>query len=222
MSSRGELERTLISGVGIVISILLAFAIDASWDARAVRLAEEAVIDGMRGEFEANLVHIDDLLAEHRWADSILIAFFDAPSPESESEAEPWVRSISAGLLVGDLLDPSTGTLEMLLNSGRLDLISDPALRTLLWEWKRQVEDLEDDVAGMQSNVRDNRLLLGRLGVRGINADLLPSWREQFNRLRSSQELSAQARTVLVDRGFYQDELTTLRATTVLALARLD
>ncbi len=222
MSNKSDVVRNAISGAGIVISILLAFAIEASWDARTERLMEAAVIEGIREEFGVNLVLIDELLVEHRGANTTLIAFFAAPIPDSELDAESLVGDLTAGLLVGDLLDPSTGTLEMLVNSGRLDLISDPALRALLWTWKRQAEDLEDDTAGMQSNVRDNRLLLGRLGVRGINTDLLPSWREQFDRLRSSQELSAQARTVLVDRRFYQEELSTLRATTELVLAQLD
>jgi hypothetical protein len=222
VSNKKDVVGTAISGIGIIISILLAFAIDASWDAWTEGLVEEAVIEGIREEFETNLVLIDELLVEHRWADTALVAFFAAPTPDSEIEAESVVGDLTAGLLVGDLLDPSTGTLEMLVNSGRLDLISDAALRSLLWTWKRQSEDLEDDAAGMQSNVRDNRLLLGRLGVRGINTDLLPSWREQFDRLRSSQELSAQARTVLVDRRLYQAELSTLRATTELVLAQID
>ena len=222
MSSQNDLRRTLINGAGIVISILLAFGIEASWDTRSDRLAEEAVLDGIRQEFEANLIRIDELLAQHGGADAELMAFFSAPIPESEPAAQSVVGDLVAGLLVGDLLDPSTGTLEMLLNSGRLDLVSDPELQALLWLWKTEVEDLEDEMTGMQENVRDNRQLLGRLGARGINAELRPAWREQFRRLRASQELSNQARTVLVGRRIYQTELMTLRATTELVLARID
>jgi len=97
---------------------------------------EVAAIDGIRQEFEANLVQIDELLAEHSDADADLVAFFDAPTPQSEADAESAVGDLIAGLLVGDLLDPSTGTLEMLLNSGRLHLLSDPELQALLWTWK--------------------------------------------------------------------------------------
>ena len=221
MPRKSEIGRAALGGAGIVISILLAFAIDAGWGERSQRLAEEAAINGIREEFESNLELIDDLVAEHQWADSTLISFFAASRPETESEAESVVGSLTAGLLVGDLLDPSMGTLEMLLNSGQLNLISDSDLRALLWEWKRQVEDLEDDAPGLHSNARDNRLLLGRLGVRGITDELLPSWRVQFDRLRSSQELSAQARTAVVNRRSYQEELNALRVTTEQVLDRL-
>lgn len=222
MWSRSDLVRPLVNGAGIVVSILLAFGIDASWDARSERRAEEAFIDGIREEFEMNLVRIDDLLEQHRQSDVWLEGFFDAPAPTSEDDAQIAVRSLVGGLLVGDLLDPSTGTLEMLIASGQLALISDIGLRDLLWTWKTQVEDLEDETTGMQSNVRDGRQLLGRLGARGVNRDLRPSYREQYARLRSSQELSAQAQTVLVDSEIYRDELTALRFTTELVLARID
>lgn len=221
MPRKSEIGRAALGGAGIVISILLAFAIDAGWGERSQRLAEEAVINGIREEFESNLEFIDDLVAEHQWADSTLISFFAASRPETESEAESVVESLTAGLLVGDLLDPSMGTLEMLLNSGQLNLISDSDLLALLWEWKRRVEDLEDDAPGLYNNARDNRLLLGRLGVRGITDELLPSWRVQFDRLRSSQELSAQARTAVIDRRSYREELNALRVTTELVLDRL-
>jgi hypothetical protein len=101
-------------------------------------------------------------------------------------------------------------------------LLSDPELQALLWTWKTQVEDLEDETTGMQENVRDNRFLIGRLGARGINSSLRPSKREQFNQARSSQELSTQAQTVLVTRGSYQRELQALRATTELVLAHIE
>lgn len=221
MPRKSEIGRAALGGAGIVISILLAFAIDAGWGERSQRLAEEATINGIRDEFESNLEFIDDLVAEHQWADSTLISFFAASRPETESEAESVVESLTAGLLVGDLLDPSMGTLEMLLNSGQLNLISDSDLLALLWEWKRLVEDLEDDAPGLYNNARDNRLLLGRLGVRGITDELLPSWRVQFDRLRSSQELSAQARTAVIDRRSYREELNALRVTTELVLDRL-
>ena len=222
MSRRSELIRALVSGVGIVTSILLAFAIEASWDARAERIAERSVLEGIRVDLEANLIRIDELMSEHQRADTALVRFFDSPGPESEEDANTAVIRLVYGLLSGDLFDPVTGTLEMLLSSGNLGLISDSDLRSRLWVWKAQVEDLEDDAVGLQTNVRDNRHLLGRLGARGLDRGLRPSRREQYRRLRSSPELSVQAYTVLVDREMYQEELLALRETTELLLEALD
>ena len=222
MAPQSDLTRTLASGTGIVISILLAFAIDASWEARSDRLAEEAIIEGLRGDFEANLLQIDELWREHLWADTTLARFFDSAVPDSEAEAEDLVQKASLGLQVGSLLDPTMGSLEMLLSSGRAELTSRPDLLAVLWQWKMQVEDLEDDAWALQNNVRDSRLLLGRLGVRGINSDLFPPWREQVGRLRSSPELSSQARTATTNRRGYREELMALRATTELVLAAIE
>ena len=213
-----EIARALASGMGIVVSILLAFAIDAAWDARSERLVERATVDGIRKEFETNLQRLDELLVEHSGADTDLLGLLDTTIPDSEDDTEAEVDRLVRGLLVGDLFDPSTGTLEMLLNSGRMDLISDPDLRALLWTWKMQLTDVEDEAGMIESNVHEGRRILSRLGARGLNPDLRPSWREQLARLRSSPELSAQARTVLIDRGNYQSELETLKATTLLVL----
>ncbi|MHC4342656.1 MAG: hypothetical protein ACYSX0_20880 [Planctomycetota bacterium] len=115
MSGRNELARTLFSGTGIVTSILLAFAIDAAWDARSERLAEAQMVESLRDESVANLIHIDDLLRQHQWADFTLRAAFDAPHPASDEEAESLVEDFALGLLVGDLIDLRTGTIEMLV-----------------------------------------------------------------------------------------------------------
>ncbi len=221
MSGRNEMGRTLLSGTGIITSILLAFAIDAAWDARSEKLAEADMIESLRDDFVANLASIDDLLREHQWADSTLRAAFEAPQPETDEQAEALVEGFALGMLVGDLIDLRTGTLEMLLNSGRLDLVSDPDLKGLLWSWKSEAEDLSDDNAMLQANARETRAVLGRLGLRGLNPDLRPPWSEQVSRLKSSVEVSVHARTVIVDRLGYQQELMTLRETTELALQRI-
>lgn len=222
MLDRSHLVRALFNGVAVVISILLAFAIDAAWDSRTDRLAEAAAMDGIREELEANLIEMDRLMSEYQQADTRLREFFTAAVPESEEEANKAVRLLVGGLLVGDLLDPSTGTLEMLLNSGNFGLLSKPEFRASLWIWKTQLEDLEDETAIVVGNVQYNRRLLGRLGARGLNHALRPSRQEQFRQLRASQDLSAQAQTVLVDRGTYQRELAALRSTTAELLEMLN
>jgi hypothetical protein len=84
-----------------------------------------------------------------------------------------------------------------------------------------EAEDLTDDDAMLQANARESRAVLGRLGLRGLNRDLSPPWNEQVSRLRTSVEVSVHARTVIVDRRGYQQELVALRETTELTLRRI-
>lgn len=221
MSKSGNLMRSMGAGVGIVVSILLAFGIDALWEEKSERAQEEALLGGLRGEFDVNLHRLDQMLAEFHEQDSLLVRFFDLATPDTEQEAEVEVGRTVLALLWAAQFDPSTGTLEMILNAGRLDLFSDPELRDLLWTWKMQVEDLEDDTGGFRYFIEDGRDILARLGARGFDSDLRPPWREQFDRIRSSHEINALAQTVLTDRRSYWRELEVVRATTALVLQAL-
>jgi hypothetical protein len=217
-----DLKRTILNGTGIVVSILLAFAIEAGWNARSERQGERAALEGLRAEFGADLRQLDEMIAEFRRQDSLLERFFALSTPESEDVAEEEVGRFNLALMWADIFDPSTGTLETLLSSGRLDLISDPDLRRLLFVWKRQVEDTEDDTEAFTHIIQQARPILGRLGARGIRRDLRPTWREQFDRIRSSQDLSAIGQSALTDRRIYRLELQALRETTALVLGALD
>ena len=222
MASRSDLQRSILNGAGIVLSILLAFAIDASWEARSEHQQEEALMEGLRQEFAVNLEGLDRMVAEFHRQDSLLARFFDMPTPATEEEARREVGRFTLALLWADDFDPSMASLEMILSAGRLDLIFESELGALLWTWKRQFEDTQDDVGAFRLFIQDGRSTLGRLGARGERTDHRPSYREQFDRIRSSQELSALATTVLRDRKEYWSELEALRATTALILETLN
>jgi hypothetical protein len=222
MPTKRDLWRTILNGAGIVLSILLAFAIDAWWDARAQRLQEEVMIGGLRQDFATNLDQLERIVSEYHQQDLLLEAYFSMPTPETETEAETEVLRFTLALLWADIFDPTMANMEMMINAGSFDLISDREIQALLWTWKRQFEDTEDDTGQFRLFIKDGRDVLARLGARGVRDDLRPLWREQFERMRSNQELSAVAQTVLADRGIYRQELETLRATTEQLLELLD
>ena len=55
-------KRLSIEAAAIVASILLAFAIDAWWEERALRIEEQQVLQGLREEFFS----VHDVLSQHR------------------------------------------------------------------------------------------------------------------------------------------------------------
>jgi len=138
-------NRVLVEGLVIVTSILLAFAIDAGWQERQERVVEVEVLDGLRREFEEYRKVFVIGLAEHG---------------EMMSAMEAILRSIDTGMWTSDEWDideavwqtliPGTsdlgnGVRDALVQSGRLELISDRALRERLAAWPRYFEELLDD-----------------------------------------------------------------------------
>ena len=69
LSTTGEersTARLFVQGAAIVVSILLAFAIDAAWGEWLERLEEQEVLAGLRGDFVANQTQIRGVMTTHR------------------------------------------------------------------------------------------------------------------------------------------------------------
>ncbi len=137
--------RLAIEGVAIVISILLAFGIDAWWEVRQERIEEQQILQDLDEEF----VLIRNVLADHQQihtgrlaALEDLLGAFDV----DQSKRTPEVLGAALdGLLAPTTSDISNGTLHALLSSGRLEIIENSRLRELLIGWERAIEEVWDD-----------------------------------------------------------------------------
>jgi hypothetical protein len=127
----------------IVLSILLAFAIDAGWDERQERGEEAEILESLAVEFEqyrdrfarrsefyeqtaANIVwlldEVDFSSSELERLDEGLLAFVGAPT-----------------------LEVGSGVNTELVASGRVSLISDPTLRRIVSTWQGRLDEITDD-----------------------------------------------------------------------------
>lgn len=133
-------NRIAVEAAAIVMSILLAFAIDAWWDNRQDRAEEQRILVSLKAEFEQNLELIDiEFSYRHAVVDSIL-KILDASVAPTTIEPE-----ILDGL-IGDLawwqnIKYSRGAIDGLLQSGRLSLIENEELRRVLVSMPSQFDD---------------------------------------------------------------------------------
>ena len=139
------LKRIALEGAVIVASILLAFAIDAWWDERNERVEETEVLLGLKSEFSRYRDEISesiDLFAKNRPLTAELIIATRKGSWDSE------IVDIDAAL--NTIYDPKShdfggGVLAALINSGRLEIISDYDLRVMLANWSQVFGEVRDD-----------------------------------------------------------------------------
>jgi hypothetical protein len=156
-------NRIAIEAAAIVMSILLAFAIDAWWDNRQDRSEEQRILVGLKAEFEQNLELIDiEFSYRHAVIDSTL-KILDASVAPTTTNPE-----ILDGL-IGDLswwqnIKYSRGAIDGLLQSGRLSLIENEELRRVLASMPSQFDDTtgselytEDPASGRAKNQRHIR-----------------------------------------------------------------
>jgi len=137
--------RLIAEGVAIVLSILLAFGIDAWWENRQERAEEQQILLGLKEEFTL----ISDVLTNHKQTHlerlqalkDLLEAF-----KNDETEHTPDVLAAAIAELVAPTTsDISNGTLDALLNSGRLEILENRALRKQLVGWESAIEEVWDD-----------------------------------------------------------------------------
>lgn len=136
-------KRLTAEAVAIVLSILMAFAIDAWWDSRSERAAERSAIDRLIVEFEYNLAELGVSKKRHEGALAATEQLLALTGPERNGPHS----DATAGKLLLDCfqnptLEPRLGTVSSLIASGDLHLLRDTRLQGMLTEWPALAEDL--------------------------------------------------------------------------------
>ncbi len=124
--------RVFVEGVVIVVSILLAFGIEAWWEGRQERVEERQALEALARDFESAAEEIGQVLLV---MDSVAIAAniilgWTGPSADSRHADSLALLMPSITRVVG--FQPPLGTLQALLGSGDLRLIRNDSLRAAL------------------------------------------------------------------------------------------
>jgi len=138
-------KRISVEAAAIVASILLAFAIDAWWDERNERVEEAEVLLGLKSEFSRyrdEMSESVDIFANNRALTAELIIATRRGSWDSET--------LDIDAAINTITDPKShdfggGVLDALINSGRLEIISDYDLRVRLANWSQVFGEVRDD-----------------------------------------------------------------------------
>lgn len=123
-------SRLLAEGAVIVVSILLAFAVDAWWDSRQERAREESYLGQLAEDLESTLMNnatFGGRAESIDWAAARLVqSYYEATPPHPDSVAH-WL-SLQGYWVV----QPRLGTLEALVSTGDLRLIRSDSLRAAI------------------------------------------------------------------------------------------
>ncbi len=138
-------KRISAEGIAIVVSILLAFGIQAWWESRQDQAEEVEILAGLELEFEDQVV----ILEERR--QSIQTALAEVGELLVAAQRGFWIETdglIDDGLIA--LLETSTidlgqGVHDSLISSGRLELLANKRLRNALADWEGVLDEAHDD-----------------------------------------------------------------------------
>jgi len=131
--------------VAIVVSILLAFGIEAWWQRRSEIEQADTLVASLYTDFQTSQAELQRALNEHQryqlGAEQLLDTLASA-----ELGAE---INVSMGSILGSILaptySPTDSALELAFLSGQIDLIEDSELRNLLASWRQLVPDTAEE-----------------------------------------------------------------------------
>ena len=141
----------------MVIGILIALQINTWNELQKNKTKEKAILSSIHEEFTRNKIQFDSVLAHHKKsykACEKLINRFPITVRNENLDSLGLDLTIA---LDGWTFNPSQGTINGLINSSSLDLISDNELREILVSWPDLILDLQED-ENIAKDVIDNFL----------------------------------------------------------------
>ena len=135
-------KRIGIEAAAIVGSILLAFSIDAWWEERIDRVDELAQLQRLHAEFLTNIDRIDSREFEQGILDATADVYQLIDEGRRNNQDSIEVSAVKIGrMLFAPTFDADTPILGGLIRSGRLEIIEDEAVLSLISEWERTFYD---------------------------------------------------------------------------------
>lgn len=203
----------------IVVSILLAFAIDAAWEGHLERRAEQTVLDAVRSDMKANLESIDYYLGTFESAHVSTVLFMER-SPQALRDLP---LDSAQNLLFGVLASGAFTGFDGSLMSSNLAMLRDIELRTELGAWLGLYRDVTEDQPFLVGYALRVMELVGP-AVSGDPAFMANAEAANLTlqRLRQDQSFLSVLAVFDVVRGVSSNKLRELRASTEEVLARVD
>jgi hypothetical protein len=149
----GDTRRFLIEGIVIVISILAAFALESWWGERQERQEERVILAGLQQDFGSARAALETRLESHvRIAHAVTTTLEVIEGAYLRGEPTAVVVDTTIGLtFIPPTTQLSLGTLDGLLQSGRLGVLRDTDLRAALSAWPHVLAELtEEEVTGRE------------------------------------------------------------------------
>jgi len=140
-------KRLLAEAIAIVLSILLAFAIDAWWDERSDRVRLAGAIQNIAAEVRDAREEIENAVKRNTFRIDGIKRFLSLEPQELLALPEESLLSFDGVFYTPSPFDTSGFALQGILSGGNLDIIADDELRSALIVWAQLPSEIERDYA---------------------------------------------------------------------------
>jgi len=219
-------KRLFAEGTAIVLSILVAFAIDAGWENLRERDEEQEILAGIQGDMVKNLAELDTIVRSLEDSHTAYARFMDATPGELGSLSDSAAVALLTPIAIVGTFNAYQGALTSALSSGKLHLLRDVRLREELGAWLGRVDDSAEEgplVFAAADRVQDAMVRQGALiafaGAIGfLQVDSPPELSAALSALRTDDEFINAALKRGIIATIYLRELLELRDNAVVIL----
>ncbi|WP_370476951.1 DUF6090 family protein [Tamlana flava] len=141
----------------VVIGILIALQIN-NWNERRKQRTEEIeILKNIKSDFANTIIEFEENNAFKKRIISTSAVIYEVIHTKRNPYTEKQLDSLISELLINPTYNGQSETLNILFNSGKINIISNDSIKNKLVLWPQQVEDMtEDEVYG--SNIVYNNL----------------------------------------------------------------
>lgn len=138
-------KKYLYEGLVIVVSVLLAFYIDAWWSSKNETKQKQALLIALREDFVLSKNQLIQIKNNHlRIEKSLETLLIWCDSSYLPQEIKSKFDRILGVVFWRQVYDPPMGAVESIVNSGRFDILSNSKLVAELTAWSSLVDDLNE------------------------------------------------------------------------------
>lgn len=153
--------RLVLEGFVVVISILIAFGLDAWWDERVERRDFLDDLINVQQDLATNIVSVTQAIDFQRRGVAAIDVLLEGAERVPVGGTIPVSDTIVLAAIVSTpTYDPSTGAVDALIESGRLSDLDDPELKGILTDFRTAVLDIREDELGARTAAHDRVLPL--------------------------------------------------------------
>jgi hypothetical protein len=145
----------IVEGAVIVLSILLAFGIDALWAQHQERLEEREILASLKSDFVANLDSVTRVIEAHQAFRDRVKTLIELSPEEIRTLSQTRISELMLATANPWTFDAVRGTTDTLVNGGKLGVLSDPDLRDSLLTFLNRVADSGEDIAYLIQGAQD-------------------------------------------------------------------
>jgi len=130
----------------VVIGILIALQINTWNEQRIEKRKEQSVLKSLHKTFSDNLQNLNFIIdiSEISFHSSKQLLSLIGPNASGYSNAE--IDSLIGDLINYSTYDPSTGAVDNIINSGKLNIIQNKVLKTNISDWSGMLTDVKKDI----------------------------------------------------------------------------